>query len=87
MSMQSFRFRKLCDRFGYKIKPLIFQVNGKLTRRPDIVAVERKNQWVLTVPKKIYRFPDFYYRDLLGIQHPDYFSCETNLYSKRYGKT
>jgi hypothetical protein len=84
--MQSSRFRKLTDRFGWKIRPITCIINGKLTRRPDILAVENHGLWEMTIPKRIYSLSDQTYTDLLGLQHPSYFECESKAYSRKYGK-
>ena len=80
------RFKKLCDRFSWKIKPLVCIINGKLTRRPDILAVESKNGWEMTIPKKMYAEPFEDYTNLTGQRHPDYFECESKLYFRKHGK-
>jgi len=80
------RFKKLCERLGYKIVPIATKVNGVLTRRPDIVGVDYHGDFVLVVPKRMYGFPNKSHRDLLNMQHPDYFTCEKTLYLKTYGK-
>lgn len=79
------RFKKLCKRLGYKIVPIATKVNYRLTRRPDIVGVERHGEFVLVVPKRMYGFPIRAHRDLNGWQHPDYFTCEKTLFEKTYG--
>ena len=85
-SMESFRFKKLVKKFGWKIQPVVCRINGKLSRRPDILAVENHGQWEMTIPKKIYGWPNPTYRDLLNLQHPDYFELESKLYQRKYGK-
>ena len=80
------RFKKLCDRFGFKIKPVVCIINGRLTRRPDILAVENHGVWEMTIPKKMYAEPFEDYTNLTGQQHPDYFECESKLYFRKYGK-
>jgi hypothetical protein len=66
------RFKELCDRFGYEI-------------RPDILCVERRGEWEMTIPTQMYGNPNPGHRDLIGIQHPTYFDCEAKLYSKKTG--
>ena len=80
------RFKKLVDKFGWKIRPVICNINGKFTRRPDIMAVENHGEWEMTIPKEILPFPNQSHRDLLDMQHPDYFELETKLYNRKYGK-
>ena len=80
------RFKKLADRFGWEIRPLVCIINGKLTRRPDIMAVENHGSWEMTIPKEIYAYSDSSYRDLLGLEHPDYFACESKAYYRKYAK-
>lgn len=78
------RFKKLCDKYGYKIVPVMSRVNWNLTRRPDILAVEKHGQWVMTIPKRMYSRRFFTHNDLAGRQHPSYFECEHKLYNDRF---
>jgi hypothetical protein len=80
------RFKQLCERLGYKIVPIATKINGILSRRPDIVGVDYHGEFVMVVPKRMYGFPNKSHRDLVGMQHPDYFTCEKTLYLKTYGK-
>jgi hypothetical protein len=82
--MQSFRFKSLCDRFKYKIKPVMCIINGKHTRRPDILAVEKHNKWVMTIPKKMFANKIQGYTDIIGLTHPNYYDCEQVLYYKKF---
>ncbi len=78
------RFKEKAEKLGCKIAPVANKVNGKLTRRPDILAVIRRNEWVMTIPRHMYSLPNRGYKDIGGRQHPDYFVCEKILYSKFY---
>ena len=78
------RFRKKAEKLGCKIVPIATKVNGKLTRRPDILGVERHGEFVMVIPRRIYGFPNKDYKDLGGRPHPDYFICEKTLYQKFY---
>jgi hypothetical protein len=84
--MLSNRFKKLVDKFGWKISPVLCKINGKVSRRPDILAVENHGKWEMTIPSKIYGWPNQSHRDLLNLQHPDYFELEAKLYQRKYGK-
>jgi hypothetical protein len=48
------RFKKKAEKLGCKIVPVCSKVNGKLTRRADIMAVERHGEWVMTIPRRMY---------------------------------
>jgi len=78
------RFKKICDKLGCKIVPIATRVNNKLTRRPDILGVERHGEFVMTIPRRMYGFPSQSHTDLGGRQHPDFFSCEITIYNKFY---
>jgi len=86
-SMQK-RFKKLAERHGYKIVPVATKVNGRLTRRPDIMGVDYRGRFIMVIPKRMYGFPLEAHKDLSGYTHPDYFSCEETLTSRKmvYGK-
>lgn len=78
------KFKALCERYGYKIVPVMTRVNGLLTRRPDIQAVEKYHEWVATVPKLMYanRMPG--HVDLGGREHPGYYECEQKILNDRF---
>jgi hypothetical protein len=78
------RFKKLAERLGYKIVPLTTRINNILTRRPDVMRVEKHGDFIMVIPKRMYGFPIASYRDLLGLQQPDYFTCEKVLLKKHY---
>jgi len=78
------RFKKLCDRYGYKIVPVMTRVNGMLTKRPDIVAVEKYHEWVATVPTEMPAERMHGHTDLNGIPHPSFFECEQKIYNDRF---
>ena len=84
MPSKNKRFKKLCDRFGYHIKGVVCQINGKLTRRPDILSVQSNVAWVMTIPKRMYSLSNPGHRDLFGTQHPDFWECEAKLYGQKY---
>ncbi len=84
LTKASKRFKEKAEKLGCYIVPVANKVNGKLTRRPDILAVMRRNEWVMTIPRHMYGVPNRGYKDLGGRPHPDYFICEKILYSKFY---
>lgn len=75
------RFKKLTERFGFRIRPISTKINGKLQRRPDILGVFYHGEFCLVIPKRMYGFPVRNHRDLLNNQHPDYFTCEMMLFN------
>lgn len=82
---QNKRFEALAKKLGFTIHPVCGVINGKWQRRPDILCVERHGEHQLTIPKKMYALPNPGHRDLIGIQHPDFFECENKLYAKKTG--
>lgn len=82
--MMSSKFKNLCDRLGYKIKPVMCIINGKHTRRPDILAVEKHGKWVMTIPKRMFAKVNPGYTDIIGLTHPHYYDCEKILYYKTF---
>ena len=84
--MLTTRFNKLCKRLGYKLVPISSKINYHQQRRPDIQGVSYHGDFIMTVPKIILAFPNRYHKDLLGNQHPDYFTCEKNLYVKTFSQ-
>ena len=80
------RFKNLAERLGCKIVPIATKVNYKLTRRPDILGVEKHGEFIMVIPKRLYAFPNASHRDLGNRPHPDYFTCEKILYKKLYEK-
>ena len=80
------RFKKLCKRLGYKLTPLSATINFRLQRRPDLQSVVYHGDYILVVPRIMLPFPNRYHRDLLGIQLPDYFTCEKILYEKTFSQ-
>jgi len=80
------RFKKLCARLGYKLTPLSANINFRTQRRPDLQSVVYHGDYIMVVPKIMLAFPNRYHRDLLGIQLPDYFSCEKTLYEKTFSR-
>ena len=76
------RFKKLCDRLGYKIVPLTAFINGRLTKRADIQAVTYQGDLIMVVPKRMYGFIIDDYTDFGGNKLPDYFNCEATLIVK-----
>lgn len=75
------RFNALAKRFGFKIRPTSCFVNGTFTRRPDILSVQYKHKHYMTIPKRIYGFPNDSCRNLIGLVNPDYFTLEYTLKS------
>ena len=78
------KFDKLCARYGYSIVPVMTRVNGTLTRRPDIQAVEKYHEWIQTMPTAMYAERQPGHSDLAGRQHPSFFECEAKLYNDRF---
>lgn len=78
------KFKRVCDRYGYKIVPVMTKVNGTLTRRPDILAVEKYHEHIVTIPKEMRHWRLENHTDLGGRQHPDFFECEAKLYNDRF---
>jgi len=78
------RFKKLAKKFGCQITPVSCWINGTITRRPDIMAVTRHRQHVMTIPSKMFALPNIGHRDLINNVHPDYYECERQLYFKKY---
>ncbi len=78
------RFNRLAERFGYRIVPVMTRVNGHLTRRPDIEAVEKYHEWIQTIPVEMYTERTQGHVDLGGRQHPGYYECEQKLYNDRF---
>jgi hypothetical protein len=85
-STNSKRFKRLCQRFGYRVVPITSRINGMFERRPDVMGVDNHGEFVMVVPARIYGFPIMSYKDLLGATQPDYFACEKTLLMKHYGK-
>lgn len=84
--MQLSRFQQLVNRWGYKITPVSCTFGTLVARRPDIMAVEKHGEFIMTIPSKMYPLKYGGNTDLLGHIHPSYFDCEDKLYKKRYGK-
>ena len=78
------RFKKLAERLGYKIVPLTSRINNILTRRPDVMRLEKHGDFIMVIPRRMYGFPIASYTDLNGFRQPDYFTCEKILLKKHY---
>ena len=78
------RFKKLAEKLGYKVVPISTRINGIIERRADVEGVEKAGDFVMVVPRRMFGFPVRSHRDLLGSQHPDYFTCEKTLYAKTF---
>ena len=78
------QFSTLCGRFNFKIVPVMNRINGEFTKRPDILAVEKNGQWVMTIPRDLYAFKSEAHADLGGRPHPGYYDCETKLYNEQF---
>lgn len=83
-SRLSKRFKKLCDRYGYQIVPVMTRVNGHLTQRSDILRVEKYHEFVTTIPTEMRHFPMQGHTDLAGNTHPGFFECEQKIYNDRF---
>lgn len=84
LTNHSQRFQDLCDRFNFKIVPVLTKVNGTFTRRPDILAVEKNHSWVMTIPREMYAFRSEAHTDLGNRVHPGFYECETKLYNEQF---
>lgn len=78
------RFKRLCKRYGYRIVPAMTRVNGTLTRRPDIQAVEKYHEWIQTIPTEMRHFRMSSHVDLGGREHPGFYECEAKIYNDRF---
>lgn len=78
------KFERLVHKFGCKVTPVSAFINGTICRRPDIMAVTRHGQFVMTIPRKMYALKNRDYRDLINIVQPDYYECENKLYFKKF---
>jgi len=78
------RFKHKAEKLGCRIVKVSNKINGVIGQRPDILAVMRRNEWVMTIPRHMYSLPNRKYKDLIGHIHPDYFVCEKILYKKFY---
>lgn len=78
------RYKKLAKRYKYKIVPVMTGFNGVLTRRPDILAVEKYHEWITTIPTEMRHFRMHGHDDLGGRQHPGYYECESKIYNDRF---
>jgi len=78
------RFKKLCKRYGYKIVPVMTQINGTLTRRSDILAVEKYHEFIETIPKEMRHFRMTGHVDIGRREHPGFYECEQKLYNDRF---
>ena len=80
----STRFKALVEKHGCKVVPVATRINGVLTRRPDIEAVEFHKQFVMTIPRRMYWTRSKYHTDLGGRTLWDYFECEQYFFNKLY---
>lgn len=67
------RFEDYIKKFNFKIRKVAF--------RPDILSVQYINKHLFTIPRHIYTNRNIAYRDISGIQHPDYFEIESKALS------
>jgi hypothetical protein len=71
----------------HKASPLpCRRVDGKLTTRPDIMAVRKHGKYLLTVPARIYALRSPMNRDLAKLPLMNYFECEFRLKQELYKK-
>ena len=80
------RFQKLVEKNGCKLIKVISRVDGKLTTRPDIMAVRKHGKYLLTVPARIYALRSPMNRDLAKLPLMNYFECEFRLKQELYKK-
>ena len=78
------RYKKLAERLGYKIVPVMTKINGHLTQRPDILRVEKYHEFIATIPKEMRHFRMGGHTDLSGNPHPGFYECEQKLYNDRF---
>lgn len=78
------RFSKLAKRKGFKITRIGCIASGLVMTRPDIYAVEKHGEFVMTIPRYMYPWFNPNYKDIIGIPQPSFFNCEEKLYN--YGK-
>ncbi len=78
------RFEKLVNKFGCQITPVSCWIDGTVSRRPDIMAVTRYGQYVMTIPAKMFALKNIGHRDLINNVHPDYYECERQFYFKKF---
>lgn len=83
---QNKRFERIAKRLGFSIHPVMGRINGTFVRREDIMSVERHGEWEMTIPKKMYALSNPGHRDLLGLQHPTFYDCESKLYERKYAQ-
>lgn len=62
------RFEEYVKRFGFKIQKVGF--------RPDILSVQYMNKHLFTIPSRMYTHYNPQYKDMAGLTHPDYYTCE-----------
>lgn len=79
------QFKQLAEELGYEIVPISTRINGVIERRADVEGVDKGGDFVMVVPRRMFGFPVRAHRDLLGCQHPDYFTCEKALLKHYYG--
>lgn len=63
------RFERYIQKYNFKIRKVAF--------RPDILSVQYMNKHLFTIPRHIYTNKNIAYRDISGLQHPDYFEIES----------
>jgi hypothetical protein len=65
------RFEKKAKKYGFRIRKVPF-LN-------DVLSVKYRNHHIMTIPRKLYGFPNLYYRDAANHVQPDYFDREHRL--------
>lgn len=64
---------------GFKVRPVGAMVNGVWMKRPDVVSVSYAGHHIMTIPKKMYGFPNPDYRTLEGTEQPMFYDREYHL--------
>lgn len=66
------------NRFAGKVKEKGFRIR-KVPFANDILSVQFRNHHLFTIPRKMYGFPNFFYRDRFNHVQPDFFDREKKL--------
>lgn len=66
------------NRFAEKAKKHGFRIR-KVPFTNDILSVQYRGHHIMTIPKKLYGFPNYFYRDRMNHVQPHYFDREHKL--------
>lgn len=64
---------------GFKVRPIGAMVNGVWMKRPDILSVTYGGHHMMTIPSKMYNFPNEEYKTLEGNVQPMFYNREYHL--------